>query len=170
MADLEGCANCIIGFDPEGGLRTVFPDMGGKLNVKDLVEIQVKGGGGAAGGIPEDAALKITGMVENEVGWTEEEVRAMPTMDAQSTNKQGETQTYTGVPFTALLALAVPQADATTVAFVAADGYTAEVSLAELLACEDCIVSFRNQGGFSTVLPGFPGSAQVKGVVEIQLK
>jgi hypothetical protein len=35
--------------------------------------------------------------------------------------------------------------------------------------CADCIVSFRNQGGFSTVLPGHPGSLQVKGVVEIQV-
>ena len=108
--------------------------------------------------------------MENEIGWTEEEVRAMPTMDAQSTNKQGETETYTGVPLSALLALAVPKAEATTVVFVADDGYTAEISLAELLACADCIASFRTQGGFSTVLPGFPGALQVKGVVEIQLK
>ncbi len=173
LADLAACANCVVAFDPEGGLRTVFPDMGGKLQVKDLVEIQVSGGGGGEmpeGGIPENAALKVTGKVENEIGWTEEEVRAMPTMDAQSTNKQGETETYTGVPLSALLALAVPQADATTVVFVADDGYTAEVSLAELLACPDCIASFRTQGGFSTVLPGFPGALQVKGVVEIQLK
>ena len=175
LADLAGCANCIVGFDPDGGLRSVFPDMGGKLNVKDLVELQVSGGGGGdaeapAGGIPENAALKVTGLVENEVGWTEEEVRAMPTVDAESTNKQGETETYTGVPLKALLALAVPQDGATTVVFVADDGYTAEVSLEELMACEDCIASFRTQGGFSTVMPGFPGSVNVKGVVEIQLK
>lgn len=175
LADLAGCANCIVGFDPDGGLRSVFPDMGGKLNVKDLVELQVSGGGGGdaeapAGGIPENAALKVTGLVENEVGWTEEEVRAMPTVDAESTNKQGETETYTGVPLKALLALAVPQDGATTVVFVADDGYTAEVSLEELMACEDCIASFRTQGGFSTVMPGFPGSVNVKGVIEIQLK
>jgi hypothetical protein len=94
----------------------------------------------------------------------------MPTIDAEATNSQGATETYTGVPLSALLALAVPQADATTVVFVADDGYTAEISLAELLACTNCIASFRSKDGFSTVLPGFPGALQVKGVIEIQVK
>jgi hypothetical protein len=35
------CANCIVGFD-DGSLRTVMPDMSGKLNVKDLVSITVQ--------------------------------------------------------------------------------------------------------------------------------
>lgn len=35
------CANCIVAFDGEG-LRTVMPDMSGKLNVKDLIEISVQ--------------------------------------------------------------------------------------------------------------------------------
>jgi tungstate transport system substrate-binding protein len=126
--------------------------------------------GEAGGGIPEDAALKIVGKVGAEVGWTEEEVRAMDTIEAQSTNKAGETKTYTGVPLWSLLELAGVADDASTLVFVADDGYTAEVALADVEGCEDCIVSFRNQGGFSTVLPGFPGSVQVKGVIEIQVK
>jgi len=40
-----------------------------------------------ASGIPEGAALKVTGNVEAEIGWTEEQVKAMPTMQAQSKNK-----------------------------------------------------------------------------------
>jgi len=120
--------------------------------------------------VPADAALKITGNVETEMGWTEEQVRAMDTIEAESTNKQGETKTYTGVPINALLELVGVKADATTLVFVADDDYTAEVALADAQTCEDCIVSFRNQGGFSIVMPGFPGDAQVKGVVEIQVK
>ncbi len=54
--------------------------------------------------------------------------------------------------------------------FVADDGFTGEVTLVEVQDCADCIVSFRNQGGFSIVMPGFPGNVQVKGVVEIQVK
>jgi tungstate transport system substrate-binding protein len=123
-----------------------------------------------AAGIPTNAALKITGKVAKEMGWAEEEVRAMKTMEAQSTNKQGQTETYTGVSLNQLLELAGVQADATTLVFVADDGYTAEVALADIKACQDCIASFRNQGGFSTVLPGFPGNVQVKGVIEIQVK
>jgi tungstate transport system substrate-binding protein len=174
MADLQGCADCIVAFDPEGGLRSVLPSLSGKAQVKNLVEIQVKGGTGgaapAASGIPENAALKITGKVTSEIGWTEDAIKAMNTLEAQSTNKQGETQTYTGVSIKELLALAGPAADAATVVFVGDDGYTAEAPLADVMACADCIVSFRNQGGFSTVLPGFAGSLQVKGVIEIQVK
>jgi hypothetical protein len=127
-------------------------------------------GGGTSGGIPDDAALKITGNVKNEVGWTEDQVRAMDTMDTESTNKDGETATYTGVSIKALLDKASPNSDATTVTYVADDGYTAEVTLAEVQGCANCIVSFRSQGGFSIVMPDFSSKAQVKGVVEIQIK
>jgi tungstate transport system substrate-binding protein len=172
-ADAQACENCIVAFDPAGGLRSVLPDQPGSLQVKALVEIQVKGASGAeqpAGGIPENAALKITGKVANEIGWTEDQVRAMETMDVESTNKQGEASTYTGVLINKLLEMAGPTADATTVVYVADDGYTAEAALADVQACSNCIVSFRNQGGFSIVMPDFAGSLQVKGVVEIQVK
>ncbi|MDY7040907.1 MAG: substrate-binding domain-containing protein [Chloroflexota bacterium] len=127
-------------------------------------------GSETASDIPEDAALKITGKVTTEVGWLEEDVRAMEAIDVQSTNKDGEISTYTGVLITKLLEMAGPQEDATALVFVADDGYTAEVALADVQACQDCIVSFRNKGGFSMVLPGFPGNVQVKGVIEIQVK
>jgi tungstate transport system substrate-binding protein len=117
-----------------------------------------------------DVALKITGNVGQEMSWTEEEVQAMETMEAQSTNSQGDTETYTGVSINELLEMAGPAADATTVVFVADDGTTAEVPLDELHGCADCIVSFRTRGGFSIVMPGFPGGVQVKGVIEIQVK
>lgn len=128
------------------------------------------GSAGTGGGIPADAALKITGNVANEIGWAEEDVRAMDTMDAESTNKDGETKTYTGVSINALLDEAGVNDGATTVVFVADDDYTAEVTLTEVQDCADCIVSFRNQGGFSIVMPGFSGKLQVKGVIEIQVK
>jgi hypothetical protein len=120
--------------------------------------------------VPDDAALKITGDVETEVGWTEEKIRSMDTLDAESTNKDGETKSYTGVRISDLLSKADPKDGATTLVFVADDGYSAEVVLADIEACADCIVSFRNQGGFSIVAPGFPGNVQVKGVVEIQVQ
>jgi hypothetical protein len=115
-------------------------------------------------------ALKVTGNVAKEQGWSEAEVKTMKTLDVQFTNKKGKTETYTGVLITDLLAAAQPNGTAVTVIFVADDGFTAEVGLKELNACVDCIVSFRDQGGFSTVLPNFPGNLQVKGVVEIKVK
>lgn len=121
-------------------------------------------------GMPDDAALKLTGEVATETGWTEEEIRAMDTIDVESTNSKGETDTYTGVSVAELLNMAEVDAGASKLVFVADDGSTGETALAEVLACEDCIVSFRSKGGFSIILPGFPGKAQVKGVVEVQVE
>ena len=130
---------------------------------------QQPAGGSSTGGSPA-VALKITGNVEKEMAWAENEVRAMDTIEAESTNKDSETKTYTGVPINALLEKAGVKDGATALAFVADDDYTAEATLAEVQGCADCIVSFRNRGGFSIIMPGFPGNVQVKGVAEIQVK
>jgi DMSO/TMAO reductase YedYZ molybdopterin-dependent catalytic subunit len=154
--------------DPDHGpIRLVCPYTPANRWLFQLLELQVNA---QAAGVPDNAAFKITGNVETEVGWTEEKIRSMDTIQAQSTNKEGETQTYTGVPINDLLSKAGPKDAATVLVFVADDGYTAEAPLADIQACADCIVSFRNQGGFSIVAPGFPGNVQVKGVVEIQVK
>lgn len=116
------------------------------------------------------AGLKITGLVTTEMAWSEEEVRAMETMDTDAPNKDGVMQTYTGVSLKALLDLAGLDAGATTLVFVADDGYSAEASVADVTACENCIVSFRDKGGFSLVMPDFEKSLSVKGLVEIQAK
>lgn len=116
-----------------------------------------------------EVALKVTGNVADEQAWTEAEVKAMNAIDVESTNSKGEASTYTGVLLSDLIAKAQPNAEANMVVFVADDGTTAEINLEDLNACTDCIASFRNQGGFSTVLPGYPGKLQVKGVIEIQV-
>ena len=43
LADVQSCDNCIVAFDPTGGLRTVLLGQSGKVQVKDLIEIQLKG-------------------------------------------------------------------------------------------------------------------------------
>jgi hypothetical protein len=129
---------------------------------------QASDGGGSAPAA--DAAFKVTGMVDNEMGWTEDEMKAMDTMESESVNKDGEASTYTGVPINTILGEVGVQDGASTVTFVADDGYSADVALDEVRGCADCIISFRNQGGFSVVMPGFPGNVQVKGVIEMQVK
>jgi DMSO/TMAO reductase YedYZ molybdopterin-dependent catalytic subunit len=176
-AELEGAivalkenGEWIAEADPDHGpIRLVCPHTPANRWVFQLREIEVSESV-QAGGIPADAAFKITGLVESEIGWAEDKLRSFDTIDAESTNKDGETKTYTGVVLNDLLGKAAPKAEATTLVFVADDGYTAEVDLAEIQACADCILSFRNQGGFSIVAPGFPGNVQVKGVVETQVK
>jgi len=124
----------------------------------------------AQSNIPENVALKITGEVEQEIGWAEADVQAMDTIDVESTNSKGNTDTYTGVSLNKLLDLAKVKAGATKLVFVADDGYTAEVALADVQSCTDCIVSFRSNGGFSIVMPGLDKALQVKGVVEIKVE
>ena len=60
--------------------------------------------GSAAPANKAPAALKITGRVANEQAWSEADVKAMNTLDVESTNKAGETSTYTGVLIADLLA------------------------------------------------------------------
>ncbi len=112
----------------------------------------------------------ITGLVKNPMGWTEDEIRAMDTTDVVGKNKDDQDETYKGVLVTTLLKMAEPLPEAKTFVLVADDGFTAELDLAEVLACPDCILSFRNNGGFSAVFPGFPKKAQTKGVVKIEIK
>ncbi|MCA9983273.1 MAG: hypothetical protein KDE59_03225, partial [Anaerolineales bacterium] len=112
-------------------------------------------------------ALTVTGMVQNELGWTEAELLAMETMEAEAPNSNGELETYTGVSVNSLLALAEVKNQATTVTFITDTGETLEMSLADLTACENCILSFRTQGGLSTAFPGFDDLPRLRGVVQI---
>ncbi len=123
-----------------------------------------------AAGVPADSALKVTGKVGSPIGWSEEAVKKMTVIKVQSKNKQGETVDYEGVLIKDLLTLAKPAADASKIVFVADDGFTAETSLSDVMNCSNCIVQFRNKGGFSTVLPDAASNLQVKGVVELQVK
>lgn len=154
--------------DPDHGpIRLVCPHTPANRWIFQLQQIQVNA---EPAGVPADAAFKITGNVETEVGWTGEKLRSMNAIQTEYTNKKGETNTYTGVPIGDLLSKASPKADANTVVFVADDGYTAEAPLADIQACGKCIVAFDDEGAFRIVAPDFASNVQVKGVVEIQVK
>ncbi len=115
-------------------------------------------------------ALRVTGNVNTEIGWSMDELQAMGMVEAQYTNREGQVETASGVPIIALLELAGLPDGATTVTLVADDGYTAELPLADVQGCANCIVAFRTDGTLKTVLPDFPGNVQVKGVIEIQVQ
>lgn len=123
-------------------------------------------GTGGAGDILE-GDLVIEGSVNSPRGFSEAEVRGMEAIEAVSKNKDGEEKTYQGVPLIALLQLVDVDDTATKVIFIGEEDSRAEVSLADLNACVDCIVSFRNNGGFSVVMPGFPKGSEVKGLTRI---
>ena len=77
--------------DPDhGSIRLVCPHTPANRWIFQLLDLQVNA---EAAGVPDDAAFKIVGNVATEVGWTEEKIRSMDTIDAESTNKDGDTET-----------------------------------------------------------------------------
>jgi hypothetical protein len=60
---------------------------------------------------------------------------------------------------------------ATTLVFIAADGYTSEVSLEEVRACTECLVGFTNTlEKFKMVMPNLPSNVWAKDVIKIEVK
>ncbi len=124
-------------------------------------------GGGKEAPVVEEAAPGETALKVGETAFSMEQLEGMDFIVSEATNKDGSTTEYTGVPVTDLLNEA--GAAGGTVVFITSDGYEAELPLAELEGCADCIVAFDGEE-LRMVLPGFPSSVQIKGVVEIQVK
>ena len=119
--------------------------------------------------VADDATLRVTGAIAGERTFTAEALRALGTRETAYTNKDGATTTYSGVPFTTLLAEVGATADATTLIFAASDGYEAQAPLADVAACAECIVAFQDKSGFRVVLPGFPSNVQVRDLITLQV-
>ncbi len=115
-------------------------------------------------------ALKVTGLVTSALGWSTAQLKAMPATSASGQNNKGETDTYSGVLLADLITLAAPQADAKSVVFLGDGGAQLELALADVLACADCIASFRNQGGLSLLVPFYSPQLALRGLTEIQIK
>ncbi len=110
----------------------------------------------------EDPALLV-----GEMEFTMNQLEAMNTREVEYTGKDDTVTTYLGVPVLDLIAEAGLTGD--TAVFIASDGYEAELALADLEGCPDCVVAFDGDQ-LRMVLPGFASNVQVKGVVEIQVK
>jgi len=112
------------------------------------------------------AVLKLTGPA-TELSLTADDIAAKDQIEVEYTGKDGVATMYTGALVTELL----PEiSDASTLSFIAADGYSAEISGAELLPCTNCIVAFQEEGGLRLVMPDFSSKLQVKDLVEIYIQ
>lgn len=117
---------------------------------------------------PAAAALAFTGKVGSETSWTMADLQAMDAISVETTNKDGATIQSTGVKLLDLINEVGLQDGVISLTFVGSDGYEAQVDVAEIQACTECIVAIQDDGTLNTVLPGLSGKAQVKGVVEIR--
>lgn len=121
--------------------------------------------------VPEDSAIRVSGAVAQEYGWTTQDLKAMKTSQVEATDRDGKTKTYTGVSINALLDYAQPKAEATAIQLKADYGYVVDLPLDKVKACEKCIVAFNEAGDqLLSVMPGFDTTAQIEGLVRILVK
>ncbi len=117
------------------------------------------------------SAFAFTGMVKTPTGFTEESLRALDVVTITAEHPKSGSAEFEGVRLSDLLDLAGVKDGATTLVFTADDGFSSEVSLAEVLAIPDCLLGFtETPGKFKMVMPGLPSNTWVKGVVSIEVK
>lgn len=118
---------------------------------------------------PSDAAVTITGLVDAEKTLTMEDLLKLAVVNLSVEHPKSGMIDVTGVRMTDVLALFTISADAKTVSLVASDGYAADVPLADLLACENCLVGWDEEMIRST-MPGFGSNLWVKDLAKIEIK
>ncbi len=115
--------------------------------------------------------LVVIGAVEKPLGLGEADLRGMEVVKITAEHPKSGVAEYEGVRLSDLLALAVPAASATKIVFTAADGYSAEATLADVLGCADCMVAFTDTPGkLKLAMPGLSSGLWVKEVSQIELK
>lgn len=95
------------------------------------------------------------------------DIQKAEVMSVDYTNKKGETAIYTGYLLNDLLS---DVTETSTIIFAAGDGYKAEMSGADLLACNNCIITFEDDGTLRLVMPDLSSKLQVKNLVEITIQ
>jgi DMSO/TMAO reductase YedYZ molybdopterin-dependent catalytic subunit len=120
---------------------------------------------------PAEGSLVIVGRVGNELTLTEDALRAMGPVTIQAEHPKNGLQEYEGVRLASLLQIAQIQPEATKVVFTASDGYSAEIDLATLRGCTDCMLAFGEMPGcFWTVMPGQASALWIKEVTKIDVQ
>jgi DMSO/TMAO reductase YedYZ molybdopterin-dependent catalytic subunit len=115
--------------------------------------------------------LVLVGAVEKPLSLKEADLRGMEVAKITAEHPKSGMAEYEGMRLSALLALAKPAASAARVVFTAADGYSVEAALADVLGCADCMVAFTDTPGtFNLAMPGQPSSLWVKNLNKIELK
>jgi len=117
-----------------------------------------------------DVALTITGLVEKELKLTMSALKGMDVVKLEVEHpKKGKTP-YEGVRLSVLLSQAKVKPEAKKIVLTASDGFTAEVALADVTKCADCLMAFGDGGKIHAAMPGMDSNAWVKDVVKIEVK
>ena len=179
LAQVLDCGDCLIGFDETGKLRTIMPDFGGGAWVKDVIALDVRGAAAEEATEEEPAAeavtvtptvgLQITGLVANQLDLSAEDLAAIPGVLISAQHPKADApQDWTGYRLSDLLGLAGPLPEADTLVVIASDGYQAQLPLAGVAACADCLVAVE-EGLLRMVMPGQESPSWVKDVATLEL-
>ncbi len=118
---------------------------------------------------PEDASFVIKGLKDGEKTLSMQDLLAMSVVNLNITHPKGDQIDVTGVLMKEILgAIEIPDG-ATTVSLIASDGYSSEVPIAEVMACETCLVGW-DEKILRTYMPGFESSSWVKDLAIIEIK
>ncbi len=118
-----------------------------------------------------EADLAIGGMVKSSLAFTEADLRSMDVVHITAEHPKKGSQEYEGVYLNALLEMAGIDTGATKLVLTASDEYSAEVPLADVSACADCLVAFTEEAGvLNLVMPGMATSAWIKDIVKIDVQ
>jgi DMSO/TMAO reductase YedYZ molybdopterin-dependent catalytic subunit len=164
----------------DGPLRVVGPGLTGRQQVARVVEIAAvfagdqddtsdEGNAAPSDAVPPPgAALAIGGLVDQALDLDADGLAAFEVVEVSIEHPKDGERAYVGIPIAHLLTAAGPAGGAATLTVVAGDGYSAEVGLAELAACEACLLAFDGDV-LSMALSGFSGSAWVGDVVAFEI-
>jgi hypothetical protein len=156
-------------------LRLVGSDLEKNEMAGMITEIKVNVPPAESGGVanvPADqATFTLTGLVGQELTLNEAALRSMEVLNITAEHPKKGPQDYEGVSLNALLDLASIQDGTQTLLVTAADGFTAEINIADIRACENCLLAFtETPESFNLVLPGMDSTMWVKDVVGVEAK
>ena len=118
---------------------------------------------------PADATLTIKGLVDAEKTLTMADLSNMKVQNINVEHPKKGAMDVTGVLMTDVLALVTIDPAATTVSLVAGDGFSADIPLADLLACKNCLAGW-DEEMLRSYMPGLDSNFWVKDLAIIEIK
>lgn len=120
--------------------------------------------------LPEGVAIKITGDVRNQLALTTDNLGGLGIVEVEVEHPKKGLQLYRGVKLNLILSLAGIEAGATTLVMTAADGFTVELPLNQIQACENCLIALDADGTLSMAMDGMGGGFWVIDVIHLNVK
>lgn len=126
--------------------------------------------GDAGGAAPGAVPVEVSGLVDNPRSFTADDLAGLETKDIRATDRGGAEQSYTGATIASVLEAVGVQAGAQSVVFIGGDGYSQELTLADLEADPDAIITIDETGSLRNILPTQLPRTWVKGLVSMEIK